>query len=203
MEDVAAAPPALPGPSQPTFCRPTASERRIRKSGSANIFQGVNLRQLRRLFRSAGEPDAEQRARMVWGDWRTGQGEGEDGGQEEDEGEDEERLAQALVGLRVRARNRSGIRAEPHRSDVVSTTRGVRAFGHSRFRDRSPGQSSEATADDEDAALGACGGQDPLKAGSRDSGDILYEEEAEARGGWSRNGAAEKDPERYLHRIRH
>lgn len=202
MEEVAAAPPALPGPSQPTFCRPAASERRIRKSGSANIFQGVNLRQLRRLFRSAGEPDAEQRARMVWGDWTAGAGEGEDGGQDEEEGEDEDRLAQALVGLRVRARNRTGIRAEPHRSDSVTATRGVRAFGHSRYSERPQGQSSESTADDNDAALGACGGQDPLTAGSHDSGDILYEEE-EARGSWSRSSAVEKDPERYLHRIRH
>ncbi|KAG9262672.1 arginine vasopressin-induced protein 1 [Astyanax mexicanus] len=203
MEEVAAAPPALPGPSQPTFCRPAASERRSRKSGAANIFQGVNLRQLRRLFRSAGEPDAEQRARMVWGDWTAGAAEGEDGGQDEEEGEDEDRLAQALVGLRVRARNRSGIRAEPHRSDGVSATRGVRAFGHSRFSERSPGQSSEAAADEDDAAAaGACGGQDPVTAGSCDSGDVLYEEE-EVRGSWSRSGAVEKDPERYLHRIRH
>lgn len=129
MEEVAAAPPALPGPSQSGFCRP---ERRTRKSGSANIFQGVNLRQLRRLFRSAGEPDAEQRARVVWGDWRAGQGDAEDRQDEEDEEEDEDRLAQALVGLRVRARNRSGIRAEPHRGDVGAATRGVRAFGHAR-----------------------------------------------------------------------
>ncbi|KAI4886290.1 hypothetical protein NFI96_016557 [Prochilodus magdalenae] len=201
MEEVAAAPPALPGPSQPTFCRPP--ERRIRKSGSANIFQGVNLRQLRRLFRVAGEPDAEQRARVVWGDWRAGEAEGEDGEEEEEEAEDEERLAQALVGLRVRARNRSGIRAEPHRSDASMAARGVRAFGHTRISERPSGQPPEATADDDDgAASGACGGQDPHKAEPCDSGDFLHEEE-EVRGAWSRNSAPEKDPDRYLHRIRH
>lgn len=121
----------LPGAPQPAFCRTSASERRIRKSGSANIFQGVNLRQLRRLFRSAGEPDAEQKARQVWRNRRRAEGDEEDGdgaeASEEDEEEDEG-LAQALVGLRVRARNRSGIRAE--------TSRGVRAFGHSRSETR-------------------------------------------------------------------
>uniref|UniRef100_A0A673GAT1 Arginine vasopressin-induced protein 1 n=1 Tax=Sinocyclocheilus rhinocerous TaxID=307959 RepID=A0A673GAT1_9TELE len=77
MEDVASAP-VLAGPSQPTFSRPSASERRKRKSGTANIFQGVNLRQLRRLFQAAGDPDPEQRARMVWGNRRAAGGEDED-----------------------------------------------------------------------------------------------------------------------------
>ncbi|XP_066517925.1 uncharacterized protein avpi1 [Hoplias malabaricus] len=198
MEEVAAGPPA-----QPPFCRPAAPERRLRKSGSANIFQGVNLRQLRRLFRVAGEPDAEQRARVVWGDRTVAQAEGGDREEEEkEEEEDDERLAQALVGLRVRARNRSGIRAEPHRSDTMTGTRGVRAFGHIRMNEQSQGQMSEAIADEGNAALGACGGQDPLKAGSCDSVDFSVEEET-VRGSWSRNGVPEKDPERYLHRIRH
>uniref|UniRef100_A0A672NF20 Arginine vasopressin-induced protein 1 n=1 Tax=Sinocyclocheilus grahami TaxID=75366 RepID=A0A672NF20_SINGR len=100
-------------PSQPTFSRPLGSERRNRKSGTANIFQGVNLRQLRRLFQAAGDPDAEQRARMVWGNRRVETG-----------------LAQALVGLRVRARNRSGLRVEAHKDGTG--TRWVRAFGHLR-----------------------------------------------------------------------
>uniref|UniRef100_A0AAY5EW48 Arginine vasopressin-induced protein 1 n=1 Tax=Electrophorus electricus TaxID=8005 RepID=A0AAY5EW48_ELEEL len=91
---------------QPVFCRPVAPERRIRKSGSANIFQGVNFRQLRRLFQSGDDNAGEE--------------------------EDEEGLAQALVRLRVRARNRSGIRAEPHRGDLVAATRGLRSLGHAR-----------------------------------------------------------------------
>uniref|UniRef100_A0A8C2FBB4 Arginine vasopressin-induced protein 1 n=1 Tax=Cyprinus carpio TaxID=7962 RepID=A0A8C2FBB4_CYPCA len=70
MEDVASAS-VLAGPSQPTCSRPPGSERRKRKSGTANIFQGVNLRQLRRLFQAAGDPDAEQRAQMVWGNHRA------------------------------------------------------------------------------------------------------------------------------------
>ncbi|MCI4394000.1 hypothetical protein PGIGA_G00163550 [Pangasianodon gigas] len=185
MEEVGVSAAAvLPGAPQPTFCRTSASERRMRKSGSANIFQGVNLRQLRRLFHSAGEPDAEQKARQVWRNRRRAEGDEEDGDGDEvsEEEEEDEGLAQALVGLRVRARNRSGIRAE--------TSRGVRAFGHSRTNERTP---SEVTADDDDVtARGACGGQG---ARSCDPGD-----EEDVRATWSRD---EKDPERYLHRIRH
>lgn len=184
MEEVGVSAAAvLPGAPQPTFCRTaTASERRTRKSGSANIFQGVNLRQLRRLFHSAGEPDAEQKARQVWRNRRRAEGDEEDGdGDEvEEEEEEDEGLARALVGLRVRARNRSGIRAE--------TNRGARAFGHSRTNERTP---SEVTADDDVTARGACGGQ----AKSCDPAD---DEDV-----WATRSRDEKDPDRYLHRIRH
>ncbi|XP_076845502.1 uncharacterized protein avpi1 [Brachyhypopomus gauderio] len=188
MEEVT--PSAVPhrGLSQPVFFRPAAPERRIRKSGSANIFQGVNLRQLRRLFQSAGEPDPEQKARSVWGGRIAyGDHQGADAGNDE---EDEEGLAQALVRLRVRARNRSGIRTESHRGDLVMATRGIRSFGHGRKNEPSPGQPSEVRTDD------------PPKAGSCDPGQFLLQEE-ETRGSWNRNGACEKDPERYLHRVQH
>uniref|UniRef100_A0A8C1U9D9 Arginine vasopressin-induced protein 1 n=1 Tax=Cyprinus carpio TaxID=7962 RepID=A0A8C1U9D9_CYPCA len=130
MEDVASAS-VLAGPSQPTCSRPPGSERRKRKSGTANIFQGVNLRQLRRLFQAAGDPDAEQRAQMVWGNHRAASGEdGADREEDEDRAmaEVETGLAQALVGLRVRARNRSGLRVEAHKEGTG--TRGMR--GHHR-----------------------------------------------------------------------
>ncbi|KAK7165695.1 hypothetical protein R3I93_005693 [Phoxinus phoxinus] len=212
MEDVASAP-ALAGPSQPTFPRPSASERRNRKSGTANIFQGVNLRQLKRLFQAAGDPDAEQRARMVWGNRRAAAG--EDGGEEEAEdggmAEVETGLAQALVGLRVRARNRSGLRVESHKD--TTGTRWVRAFGHLRINECSLGQTSEViTGEDKDEndtddspALGACGGQSSSEAGSCDQGDFPEGETQGPLGGprWSWNAVQEKDPERYLHRIRH
>ncbi|XP_016362043.1 uncharacterized protein LOC107703811 [Sinocyclocheilus anshuiensis] len=213
MEDVASAP-VLAGPSQPAFSHPSASERRKRKSGTANIFQGVNLRQLRRLFQAAGDPDPEQRARMVWGNRRAA------GGEEEDEDEDgamaevETGLAQALVGLRVRARNRSGLRVESHKDSTG--TRWVRAFGHLIINEGSLGQTSEVITGDEDnannddddaSALGACGGQSSFEAGSCDQADFLPpEEETQGPSGgprWSWNGVQEKDPERYLHRIRH
>lgn len=126
MEEVGVSAPAvLLGAPQRTFCQSSTSERRMRKSGSANIFQGVKLRQLRRLFHSAGEPDAERKARQVWRSRRRADGDGEE---DEDEGseveeEEDEGLAQALVGLRVRARNRNGIRAEASRGARASESR--------------------------------------------------------------------------------
>lgn len=37
-----------------------------RKKASANIFQGVGLQQLRCLFHSSGDAQAEERAQLVW-----------------------------------------------------------------------------------------------------------------------------------------
>ena len=107
--------------------------RQSRKTGCSNIFAGVNLRQLRRLFHVAGDRDAEHRARLVWGRGRGGGGGGEE---EAEEAEEEERkeeeeegglLAQALVGMRARARTRMGRRAEGLREP-----RWLRAFGQLR-----------------------------------------------------------------------
>uniref|UniRef100_A0A8C4H671 Arginine vasopressin-induced protein 1 n=1 Tax=Dicentrarchus labrax TaxID=13489 RepID=A0A8C4H671_DICLA len=42
----------------------TFSNRRSRKPGCSNIFSGVNLHQLHRLFRTAGDRDAEHRAKI-------------------------------------------------------------------------------------------------------------------------------------------
>ncbi|XP_051559859.1 uncharacterized protein LOC127444513 [Myxocyprinus asiaticus] len=209
MEDVASAP-VLADPSQPAFSHPSVSLCRNRKSGTANIFQGVNLRQLRRLFHAAGEPDADQKARMVWGNRRVGASEDGVDGEEEDGGmtEVETGLAQALVGLRVRARNRSGLRVESHKD--TAGTRWVRAFGHLRINEGSLGQSSDVITregDDDASALGACGGPGTFEAGSCDQADFLPpdEETQGASGGprWSWNAVQQKDPERYLHRIRH
>ncbi|XP_041317053.1 arginine vasopressin-induced protein 1 isoform X1 [Pyrgilauda ruficollis] len=43
-----------------------APSARARKRASANIFQGVGLRELRSLFRSGGAERPEERARLVW-----------------------------------------------------------------------------------------------------------------------------------------
>ena len=83
------------------------SRGRSRKSGRSNIFTGVNLHQLYRLFTTAGDRDAAHRAKLVW--------RGLDADVEREEGGDEARLAQALVGLRVRARNKAGLKAEGRR----------------------------------------------------------------------------------------
>uniref|UniRef100_A0A8C5I0I2 Arginine vasopressin-induced protein 1 n=1 Tax=Gouania willdenowi TaxID=441366 RepID=A0A8C5I0I2_GOUWI len=82
MDTGPASPPSsvLAGPS--SLWRLT--DRRSRKTGSGNIFSDVNLWQLQKLFRAAGDQDAEQRAQLVWGHG------------------DEAELAQALVGLRTR-----------------------------------------------------------------------------------------------------
>lgn len=83
-----------------------ASGRRSRKSGCPNIFSGMNLQQLHRLFRGAGDRDAENRARLVW------RGTEEDAEKGVEEVREVAGLTQALVGLRVRARNKAGFRVE-------------------------------------------------------------------------------------------
>uniref|UniRef100_A0A8C4REG1 Arginine vasopressin-induced protein 1 n=1 Tax=Erpetoichthys calabaricus TaxID=27687 RepID=A0A8C4REG1_ERPCA len=40
--------------------------RRNRKAAFHNIFWGVNLCQLQRLFKESGDKRAEQRARLIW-----------------------------------------------------------------------------------------------------------------------------------------
>lgn len=89
------------------------STRRCRKSGCSNIFTGIHLHQLHRLFRTAGDRDAEHRAKLVWrGTDADMEGDEETKDEEGAERGDEAGLAQALVGLRVRARNKAGFRAE-------------------------------------------------------------------------------------------
>uniref|UniRef100_A0A3Q2ZS57 Arginine vasopressin-induced protein 1 n=1 Tax=Kryptolebias marmoratus TaxID=37003 RepID=A0A3Q2ZS57_KRYMA len=78
-----------------------SSVRRNRKAGSGNIFSSVNLWQLQRLFRAAGDQDAEQRAQVIWGH------------------RDDAELAQALIGMRTRSQRRG---PEPHRHASVRAT---------------------------------------------------------------------------------
>lgn len=87
MDTRPAAPPSsvAPGPSSSLW---QLAKRRSRKAASGNIFSNVNLWQLQRLFRVAGDQDAEQRAQLVWGH------------------RDEAELAQALIGLRARSHRR-------------------------------------------------------------------------------------------------
>lgn len=86
------------------------AERRSRKAGSGNIFSNVDLWQLQRLFRAAGDQDAEQRAQLVWGH------------------RDEAELAQALIGLRARSHQR-GLRIKGR--DALGS-HWLRAFNHLR-----------------------------------------------------------------------
>lgn len=105
------------------------SSRRSRKSGYSNIFSGVNLHQLHRLFRTAGDRNAENRAKLVWQDVETNlEGADEEKQNEEEQNDDEVGLAQALVGLRVRARNKNGIRV-----DGQSEHKWLRTSGYLRY----------------------------------------------------------------------
>lgn len=196
MEDLVS-PSVLPGPSHVPCWHPT--ERQSRKTGTHDIFQGLNLRQLRRLFQVAGEQDAEQRARMVWGGGRGGR-QTDTGERLDDEEEEEEEvraeveigLAQALVGLRVRARTRSGIRAEGHRDGI----RRVRASTQHRSSEASLALPVDVDSEAElSGDLENRSSTERLAATPGDGGM------AEATS--SRSGARERDPERHLHRIRH
>ncbi|CAN9509968.1 unnamed protein product [Ophioblennius macclurei] len=171
--------------------------RRSRKSACSNIFSGVNLHQLHKLFRSAGERDAEHRAKLVWrgmDDDVGGAGEeGEEEEEEEDEAEAEEeaRLAQALVGLRVRARNKAGIRVEANKEH-----KWLKASGYLRFEEPSSGRSfedQEADSASEEFLLrseeNVSEYQNPFKPSAWRLGVAKLE------------GA--RDSERYLHRILH
>uniref|UniRef100_A0A3Q3EI75 Arginine vasopressin-induced protein 1 n=2 Tax=Kryptolebias marmoratus TaxID=37003 RepID=A0A3Q3EI75_KRYMA len=101
------------------------SSRHSRKSGYSNIFSGLNLHQLHRLFRTAGDRNAEHRAKLVWQEMETDvEGEEEGKQREGEEREDEAGLAQALVGLRVRARNKAGLRSEGHSDHKMLRTSG-------------------------------------------------------------------------------
>ena len=60
MDAEAAAPPTPSSAGRAPLWR--LEERRVRKPASANIFGGVALWQLQKLFQAAGDQDAEQRA---------------------------------------------------------------------------------------------------------------------------------------------
>ncbi|XP_036395073.1 arginine vasopressin-induced protein 1 [Megalops cyprinoides] len=156
---------------------------RSRKSGCPNIFRDVNLRQLQRLFQRAGDRDAEQRARLVWGHGNAAE------------------LAQALITLRARGR-RTRLRAEGARD--APGARWLRAFGHLRINEDSAG-----TSDEEETVVGPEGeagtqGNELLEEGPTDSEQL---QTTPVNPLWSRPGAlrqrAERNPERYLHQILH
>ena len=108
MDTGPASPPSSRVAGPPPLWR--LAERRSRKTGSGNIFSNVNLWQLQRLFRAAGDKDAEQRAQLVWGQ------------------RDEAELAQALMGLRART-HRRGLRSSGR--DALES-RWLRSFNHLR-----------------------------------------------------------------------
>lgn len=171
------------------------AERRNRKAGSGNIFSDVNLWQLQRLFRAAGDQDAEQRAQLVWGHG------------------DEAELAQALIGLRARS-HRRGLRTKGR--DALGS-HWLRAFNHLRIGDNSPGSQGPDPGEESDSEAGAHSSPEPRRhtsAGTTgrgkgatvvltDSQDSAGTSERPVRTSSGLRRGEESNPERYLHRILH
>ncbi|XP_049422649.1 uncharacterized protein avpi1 [Epinephelus fuscoguttatus] len=186
--------PASTSPEDGLHVQWKLSSQRSRKSACSNIFTGVNLHQLHRLFRTAGDRDAEHRAKLVWRGMDADMEGAEDGKEEEGEDREEEAgLAQALVGLRVRARNKAGIRVEGHKDH-----KWLRTSGYLRIEEPLSGY----TVEDEEADIAPRSGEflavteedipenpNPFKPSSWRLGVMRHE------------GASH--PERYLHRILH
>ncbi|XP_066549437.1 arginine vasopressin-induced protein 1 [Amia ocellicauda] len=171
------------------------SERRSRKAASPNIFRGINLRQLQRLFRQSGDQQAEQRAQLIWGH------------------SDEAELAQALIGLRGRSR-RNRLRTEGTRDALGH--KWLHAFGHLRINEGPARKNNEEDGEDSvnestdsinanTATDSSCAGQEDVTL--TDDRPPDPERLQLASSVWSRGGAmrqeGERDPERYLHRILH
>ncbi|XP_003455874.1 uncharacterized protein avpi1 [Oreochromis niloticus] len=165
------------------------SSRRSRKSGCSNIFTGLNMHQLHRLFRTAGERNAEHRAKLVWqgiDDDMPGANEEKD----EEEGEDT-RLAEALVGLKVRARNKAGIRVEGWKDHKWN-----RALGYLRIKE----PLSDFSPDDEETTKAPSAGEFLLPTEEDISDRQNPFKPSSWRLGVTRLEGA-RDSERYLHRI--
>ncbi|XP_022619439.1 arginine vasopressin-induced protein 1 [Seriola dumerili] len=171
------------------------AERRSRKAGSGNIFSDVNLWQLQRLFKAAGDQDAEQRAQLVWGHG------------------DEAELAQALIGLRARS-HRRGLRTNGR--DALGS-HWLRAFNHLRIGESSPRSQGKDAGEKNDSVAGARCSPEPRRRPTvgttgRNTGATGVQTEGHnpagtserpVRAGSGLRRGGESDPERYLHRILH
>lgn len=171
------------------------ADRRSRKAGSGNIFSNVNLWQVQRLFRAAGDQDAEQRAQLVWGHG------------------DEAELAQALIGLRARS-HRRGLRSNGR--DALGS-HWLRAFNHLRIGESSPSSQRKDHMEEKDSDAGVHCSPEPCRPTSagttgRATGATVVKSESQdpaatserpvrPSSGLKRGG--ENNPERYLHRILH
>ncbi|XP_061601427.1 arginine vasopressin-induced protein 1-like [Cololabis saira] len=169
------------------------AERRSRKAGSGNIFSNVNLWQLQRLFRAAGDQDAEQRAQLVWG---LG---------------DEAELARALIGLKARSQRR-GLRANGR--DALGS-HWLRSFNHLRIGESSSSIQGEDADEESDSEAGAQISSElctptPGGATGRAATEVRSESqgpegtsERQIRTGSGVRRRGESNPERYLHQILH
>ncbi|XP_029114638.1 arginine vasopressin-induced protein 1 [Scleropages formosus] len=165
------------------------TECRGRRCGSPNIFQGVGVRQLRRLFRLSGDGKASRRAQLVWSH------------------SDGKQLARALVTLRAQSR-----RGHPR------PPKWLRAFNHLRIGEVCAGAPSEDSKvhlekeplqDDgpELTSSGPSEGEQGIAADDTQA-DTGQPQEALLRStrnrpGVSRGAEEDRDPERYLHHVLH
>uniref|UniRef100_A0A1A8PM64 Arginine vasopressin-induced protein 1 n=1 Tax=Nothobranchius rachovii TaxID=451742 RepID=A0A1A8PM64_9TELE len=170
------------------------AERRNRKAGAWNIFSDVNLWQLQRLFREAGDEDAEQRAQLIWGQ------------------SDEAELAKALIGLRARSRRR-GLKTNGRE---VLGSHWLRAFNHLRIEENLSSSQAEDPADESDFKAEAQRSPDPhthvsVGASAQETGAKLALKGSQSPAGPferpNKNSSGlrrgERNPDRYLHRILH
>ncbi|XP_037541590.1 arginine vasopressin-induced protein 1 [Nematolebias whitei] len=194
MDTRTASPPSsvLMGPSSSPW---RLAERRNRKAGSGNIFSSVNLWQLQRLFRAAGDQDAEQRAQLIWGH------------------RDEAELAQALLGLRTRSQRRA---LRTNGRDALGS-HWLRAFDHLRIGESSPSSRERDSGEESGCKAEAQRSPEPqrhtsvsVRATAQEAGAKLALTERQRPAGPSERPATSSsglkrggDPERYLHRIRH
>lgn len=169
------------------------ADRRSRKAGSGNIFSNVNLWQLQRLFRAAGDQDAEQRAQLVWGH------------------RDEAELAQALIGLRARS-HRRGLRTNGRE---VLGSHWLRAFNHLKIGESSPSSQGKDTTEESESeagsspephrysSVGTTGRGTGARGGLTETQGPAGTSEKSARNVSGMRRGGENNPERYLHRILH
>ncbi|CAN9499804.1 unnamed protein product [Ophioblennius macclurei] len=168
------------------------ADRRSRKAGSGNIFSNVNVWQLQRLFRAAGDEDAEQRAQLVWGH------------------RDEAELAQALIGLRARG-HRRGLRT--HGKDALGS-HWLRAFNHLRIGESSVSNQGPDPREEGDPDAGAQNSPEThrhMSGGATGRATSALNEspgpagtsERTVRNSLGLKRGGDSNPERYLHRILH
>nr|XP_023675987.1 arginine vasopressin-induced protein 1 [Paramormyrops kingsleyae] len=150
-------------------------ECRRRRCGSANIFHGLGLRQLQRLFHRSGDHNAEHRAQLVW---RRSDG---------------EELARALIGLRTGSRR--GCPRGP---------RWLREFHHLSIGEVSPDSTEENTEVHLDSSESDGPGTSE-SAGNRWTDTEQPQStpicDVRVRHRMPREGGQDRNPERYLHRV--
>ncbi|KAL4612865.1 arginine vasopressin-induced protein 1-like [Arapaima gigas] len=163
------------------------AECRGRRCGSPNIFQGMDLRQLRRLFRLSGDNKASRRAQLVWG-----HGEGAE-------------LAGALIALR--AQGRKGHTRVPkwltafnhlRIGEVSARTPTEDCKGHLETKPLGDEGPNVTSAEPLEGEQGVSATDQQPGAGQPKGPSVCL---TRNRPGVSRGSEEDRDPERYLHHV--